>query len=183
MGLAELGFVSYICPICGRVGISKEDPPACEFCKSISTIVLPGKVIYEIRERVKDLSPLEYRENLVLTQRDLYELEATTNDLSKQKTIKNNAVYTELLYKRYLYNNPLFDKAKFDMRNEWEYERAVEYEARCAESRKRQEEASRPRCPKCGCTEFQMVPRKWSPLTGFLTNKVDRVCVKCKTRF
>ena len=100
-----------------------------------------------------------------------------------QKQIKRSAVYAELIYKEYLYNNPLFDKTKFDMRNEWEYECAVEYEARCAESRKRQEEKNKPRCPKCGCTEFQMVPRKWSPLTGFLTNKVDRVCVKCKTRF
>lgn len=38
-------------------------------------------------------------------------------------------------------------------------------------------------CPKCNSTQIQMVPRKWSPLTGFLTNKVDRVCVNCKTRF
>ena len=86
----------------------------------------------------------------------------------------------ELFYKKYVYNSPLFDKAKFDMRAEWEYENAVEMEETY---RKRQEEKNKPRCPKCGCTEFQMVPRKWSPLTGFLTNKVDRVCVKCKTRF
>lgn len=39
------------------------------------------------------------------------------------------------------------------------------------------------RCPKCGSTNIQMVPRKWSPLTGFMTNKVDRVCVNCKNRF
>ena len=40
-----------------------------------------------------------------------------------------------------------------------------------------------PHCPKCGCAEFQMVPRKWSLFTGFATNKVDRVCVRCKTKF
>jgi len=39
------------------------------------------------------------------------------------------------------------------------------------------------RCPKCGSTQIQMIPRKWSPLTGFLTNKVDRVCVNCKHKF
>lgn len=39
------------------------------------------------------------------------------------------------------------------------------------------------KCPKCGSTQIQMVPRKWSPLTGILTNKVDRVCVKCKHKF
>ncbi|OQA71720.1 MAG: hypothetical protein BWY35_02007 [Firmicutes bacterium ADurb.Bin248] len=39
------------------------------------------------------------------------------------------------------------------------------------------------RCPYCGSTQIQMVARKWSPLTGFFTNKVDRVCVKCKKKF
>ena len=39
------------------------------------------------------------------------------------------------------------------------------------------------RCPKCGSRNIQIVPRRWSLLTGFLTNKVDRVCVTCKYRF
>ena len=39
------------------------------------------------------------------------------------------------------------------------------------------------RCPKCGSTQIQMVSRKWSLLTGFLTNKVDRVCMNCKHKF
>ena len=39
------------------------------------------------------------------------------------------------------------------------------------------------KCPKCGSTQIQMIPRKWSLLTGFLTNKVDRVCVNCKHKF
>lgn len=38
-------------------------------------------------------------------------------------------------------------------------------------------------CPKCRCTQIQMVNRKWSATTGFMTNKVDRVCMKCKHRF
>lgn len=38
-------------------------------------------------------------------------------------------------------------------------------------------------CPKCGSTQIQMVQRKWSLLTGFMTNKVDRVCVNCKHKF
>lgn len=40
-----------------------------------------------------------------------------------------------------------------------------------------------PKCPKCGSTQIQMVTRKWSLLTGFMTNKVDRVCVNCKHKF
>lgn len=42
---------------------------------------------------------------------------------------------------------------------------------------------NKPRCPKCGSTNIQIVPRKWSLLTGFLTNKTDRVCVNCKNKF
>ncbi|MFI3325546.1 MAG: zinc ribbon domain-containing protein [Clostridia bacterium] len=38
-------------------------------------------------------------------------------------------------------------------------------------------------CPKCGSTQIQIVARKWSLMTGLLTNKVDRVCMKCKHKF
>lgn len=44
-------------------------------------------------------------------------------------------------------------------------------------------ESNIPHCPKCGSTNIQMVPRKWSLLTGFMTNKTDRVCVNCKHKF
>ena len=39
------------------------------------------------------------------------------------------------------------------------------------------------RCPRCRSTQIQMVPRKFSLLTGFATNRVDRMCVRCKKRF
>ena len=39
------------------------------------------------------------------------------------------------------------------------------------------------KCPRCGSTQVQLVQRKWNLLTGFLTNKIDRVCVACKTKF
>lgn len=39
------------------------------------------------------------------------------------------------------------------------------------------------RCPRCGSTQIQMVPRKFSILTGFATNRLDRVCVRCKHKF
>ena len=39
------------------------------------------------------------------------------------------------------------------------------------------------RCPRCFSTDFQLVPKKFSLLTGFATNRVDRVCVKCRKRF
>lgn len=39
------------------------------------------------------------------------------------------------------------------------------------------------RCPRCGSKEIQLVARKYSLLTGFATNKFDRMCVYCKKRF
>lgn len=39
------------------------------------------------------------------------------------------------------------------------------------------------RCPRCFSTQFQLVPRKFTLLTGFATNKFDRMCVMCKKRF
>lgn len=39
------------------------------------------------------------------------------------------------------------------------------------------------RCPRCGSTQIQMVPRKFSILTGFATNRLDRVCVRCNKKF
>lgn len=36
-------------------------------------------------------------------------------------------------------------------------------------------------CPKCGCTDFTPLRRKFSLLAGFATNKVDMICNKCGT--
>ena len=45
------------------------------------------------------------------------------------------------------------------------------------------EEDNKVHCPKCNSTNIQIVPRKWSLLTGILTNKTDRVCVNCKYKW
>lgn len=39
------------------------------------------------------------------------------------------------------------------------------------------------KCPECGSTNIQIVPRKWSLLTGIFTNATDRVCVNCKHKW
>ena len=39
------------------------------------------------------------------------------------------------------------------------------------------------RCPRCGSTSIQLIPKRWSPLTGFRTNSVIRCCVNCKHRW
>lgn len=38
-------------------------------------------------------------------------------------------------------------------------------------------------CPKCGSTQIQILRKNYSLLTGFMTNKVDRVCTNCKHKF
>lgn len=38
-------------------------------------------------------------------------------------------------------------------------------------------------CPYCFSSEVQIVPKKFSLLTGFATNQFDRVCLRCKRRF
>ena len=47
----------------------------------------------------------------------------------------------------------------------------------------KQESEDKVRCPRCRSTEIQILPRKFSLLSGFATNKFDRVCVRCKHRF
>lgn len=39
------------------------------------------------------------------------------------------------------------------------------------------------RCPRCFSTEFQLLPKKFSLLTGFATNRFDRICNHCGKRF
>lgn len=38
-------------------------------------------------------------------------------------------------------------------------------------------------CPYCFSTEVQLVPKKFSLLTGFMTNGYNRVCVRCQRKF
>ncbi|MCR2050845.1 hypothetical protein NSB25_26810 [Acetatifactor muris] len=39
------------------------------------------------------------------------------------------------------------------------------------------------KCPYCFSSEIQIIPRKFSLLAGFATNKFERVCVRCKRKF
>ena len=92
---------------------------------------------------------------------------------------------SEYIREKYVYHNPQFNPEKSQERIKYEKDlnegaqRMVE-EARRADRINNKNEV---KCPWCGSTQIQMVPRKWSLLTGFLTNKVDRVCVNCKRKF
>lgn len=38
-------------------------------------------------------------------------------------------------------------------------------------------------CPFCGSSQIQLVNKKWDGNMGLLTNKVQRVCVRCMKKF
>ncbi len=48
---------------------------------------------------------------------------------------------------------------------------------------KEPQETPKVKCPYCFSSEVQIVPKKFSLLTGFATNQFQRVCVRCKRKF
>lgn len=59
----------------------------------------------------------------------------------------------------------------------------IQHEQKKIAQKQHQSESSKTHCPKCNSTNIQAVTRKWSLLTGFMTNKVDRICINCKHKF
>lgn len=84
-------------------------------------------------------------------------------------------------FEEYLKSQPEFNQVLCDVRIR-QFTNELAQQAKEREQQKR-EEAKMVHCPACGSTQIQMVPRKWSLLAGFATNKVDRVCINCKKRF
>ena len=82
--------------------------------------------------------------------------------------MENIRQFKNKLYNEYCYSNPLFSSYQFDKRQQAEDKLyAIP------------QDPSGKRCPKCGNTEFTPVRKKYSLLTGFLTNKVELICNKC----
>lgn len=177
-------WIDYICPICGHYGMTDDRFPTCKFCKNENLVIFKDGEVDKTSRMIEEMSDEELKQYLYLEKADEYRYQRFQKNPEKKRWNDEGVAFREYLRQKYVFNNPMFDKEKYNQRVDWSLERAKAQDAQTAENaRCAAEEASRPRCPKCGCTEFQMVPRKWSPLTGFLTNKVDRVCVKCKTRY
>lgn len=47
----------------------------------------------------------------------------------------------------------------------------------------RKKSPAKVRCPRCGSSEIQLVPRKYGLMTGFATSKCDRMCLRCMKKF
>lgn len=155
----------YICPKCGYFDICLKPIESCEFCGNVKPVFLSEEELDKENDFICALSPEEMKKYIKFEECD------------NSKTLIHIIATSEYRRQKYVYNSPLFDKQKYEERIAWQKARNLESE------RKRQRAANQIRCPHCGCTEFQMVPRKWSLFAGLLTNKVDRVCVKCKKRF
>lgn len=154
-----------ICPKCGLFGFYSQSNSSCKFCQNENLICLSEEDMKKDSEFIRSLSPVELEKYVKF------------EDCDDPKDSKQRIAIAEYRRQKYAYNSPLFDKQKYEERIAWEKARNFESD------RKRQRAEKQIRCPHCGCTEFQMVPRKWSLFAGLLTNKVDRVCVKCKKRF
>lgn len=99
-----------------------------------------------------------------------------SSGVSSEKSYSDVEAFVEELR-----SSPEFNQALFDARQrQLDRERQLKQEA---EKERKRAEAQMVHCPSCGSTQIQMVPRKWSLLTGFATNKVDRICVSCKRKF
>lgn len=97
------------------------------------------------------------------------ETDMETPDFKKISLEESKALSNYILHK-FAEPHPLFDRKAYEDR----------INLRSPMSLPR---APKIKCPSCGSEQIQLVQRKWSIFTGFLTNKVDRVCVNCKHRF
>lgn len=117
----------------------------------------------------------DYEDPIVMSQEEYSEFIKELK--AKDPNATTYEAHCEALREKYVYPSENFSKKAYNDMLKY----AEEKKKRIQEEYDRNFNA--PRCPKCGCAEFQMVPRKWSLFTGFATNKVDRVCVRCKTKF
>lgn len=99
------------------------------------------------------------------------------NKMNKAQTKE----WEEMLRKRYVLNpeNPYYDKEAYYKREDRDFKFDLEMEERRRQPAPQQSTQPTLICPKCGSKNFTPVRRKWSFLTGFMTNKVDMVCTGC----
>ena len=86
----------------------------------------------------------------------------------------------------YLWNNYLQNEMEFSRECMENRENKISYNAQKmneAYIKAKSGSKTTTNCPRCDSSNIQIVQRKWSLFTGFMTNKVDRVCVNCKHKF
>lgn len=141
----------YICPKCGNVNLFGFHSEECDSCD------LP------IKKNIKTNYKFGWYFKLTKAQQEQWE----------QKMRERYVLSSD---------NPYYDKEAYYAREDEDYKSDLEQEnfEKKLEAQKQQSTSSSALiCPKCGSKNFTPVPRKWSFLTGFMTNKVDMVCNSC----
>ncbi len=116
--------------------------------------------------------------NTILVQTDMDRKELSSLGTLKVNEEKFRNKTIELAKK---YGNNQFSQEKYNNRI-IKLERDVRERARQREL-KEQQSQNVPKCPKCGSTEIQVLPRMLGISKIFASNRVDRVCVNCKYRW
>lgn len=142
----------YICPGCGEIASACNMRSQCCYC---------------------ELTPDKYIKTNYIG--DIY------NQMSRSQARE----WEEMLRKRYVLtlDNPYYNKEAYYEREDADFRSNLELEnfEKKREAQRQQITSAQTTitCPKCGSTNFTPVRRKWSFLTGFMTNKVDMVCNGC----
>ena len=105
-----------------------------------------------------------------------------TSGIYNQMNEQQRKEWEEMLRKRYVLtpDNPYYDKELYYQREDEDFEAELGDSSSSINTRQVNSTSSAALvCPKCGSTSFTPVRRKWSLLTGFMTNKVDMVCNGC----
>ena len=93
----------------------------------------------------------------------------------------NKEEVAEYVRQLYVYQDERFDENIMSNREEGEtISEQIDYYEKFIINK---EENDNCQCPVCGSCNIQIVPRKWSLLTGIFTNATDRVCVNCNHKW
>lgn len=103
-----------------------------------------------------------------------------TSEIYNQMTKEETKQWEEMLRKRYVLcpDNQYYDKEAYYEREDENFEMELQ-EKKVLLAAESQSQSPKLICPKCAGTNFTPVRRKWSFITGFMTNKVDMVCNDC----
>ena len=132
MGFAEFGLSSYVCPICGHYSITNDRFPVCDFCKNDNLIILHGEELDKVNNTIEEMSDEELKQYLYLEKADEYRYQRFQKNPEKKRWNDEGIAFHEYLRQKYVFNNPLFDKEKYNQRVDWSLE-----SSRCSNSRKR----------------------------------------------
>lgn len=104
-----------------------------------------------------------------------------TGEIYNQMDKEQTKQWEQMLRERYVLcqNNPYYNKEAYYEREDLDFKSEMENQRFEEKLQSEKHQSTQTTCPKCGSTSFTPVRKKWSILTGFMTNKVELVCNNC----